>query len=101
MSNFGGVDAGADLGRILFDQRIPSKPFTGAQRALVHRIVSPTRLTFTLVDVPGYDFIEVGPAPFPRATSGAPAPPVGTACIVDFVGFGLDRPFVVLFPDFP
>ncbi|MDQ2727582.1 MAG: hypothetical protein M3Y91_06910 [Actinomycetota bacterium] len=108
MSNFGGADYGAKLAEVIGGQRLPTRPFTGPQHARV-LTAGPTTLTFALVGVPGFEQVRFGPAPYPRPALLADAgginlpavPPIGTACIVDFVGFNLDSPFVTLFVAWP
>jgi hypothetical protein len=81
----------ADLQRTLLGVRQPVETFDGIQ---VAKVVSATAtdLTFTIPDFD--DQVTFGPAPYPHQAS---VPPVGTTCVVGFVGTGVDAPYVLAF----
>ena len=101
------------LGRAALDQRIPSAVFDGPQ---VGKVVSATATTAMVTFASFNVGINFGPAPYPRPAlhqitlaGTTPAahqhdpglPPAGTACLVLFVGPGVDQPYIVAFYSWP
>jgi hypothetical protein len=82
----------------------PSRQYSGPQEASV-RSVTAAGVMFSLINSAGVLSAELlGPARWQRPVvpAGAPAdPPAGTHCLVEFVGSGVDRPWVVAFSGWP
>jgi len=99
------------LPNLIFGERVATPAFDGPQDAVVVA-AGPTSLTFIVTGVSGFEHTVYGPAPYPRAVmlpAGSPdthihapaIPPSGTACVVVFVGNGIDRPRVLLLVGWP
>jgi hypothetical protein len=80
------------------------RQYSGPQEASV-RSVTAVGVMFSLRSSAGALSAELlGPARWQRPVvpAGAPAdPPAGTRCLVEFVGSGVDRPWVVAFSGWP
>jgi hypothetical protein len=108
---------GATLQNILSDRRIQTGAFQGPQ---IGTVVSATATTVMFTIAAYHQHLALGPAPYPRPArhsvtlavstgSITPAshthdvglPPVGTSCLVLFIGAGADEPYVVAFYGWP
>jgi hypothetical protein len=108
---------GATLQNILSDKRIQTAAFQGPQ---IGTVVSATATTVMFTIATYHPHVALGPAPYPRparhsvtltASAGSISPgththdvgppPVGTTCLVMFVGAGADQPYVVAFYGWP